>query len=446
MIPRILVPLDASLPAGVDTSTQRRRPSTLEERTLVPAMLPIVQLDGATNIPANLPLESIAARVVVPRDISKAAYSVVEDRSVPVQPTEMDSRVAIPQGSAPIEIATKPVFVTADLVEPDVFSTGEVHLVPEPPPAGKTREDLLTRVGSVVFHLSLIGAILLYAKLFPTRQPTEDEQEIARKQFSLILPPGAFETSRPDVKPVPAPPKVHVSPKTLREVAPPVEKPIPVPVPERPVRELPSSPLPKTSSAPPDTQPDSPVARIDTPKPPSLEVPDTPVPKGKLLLPPSATNGSSINDAMHPNNRPSGPRPIVGGGPVSPRRSQGGGGATAYGGLQMLTPDQGVDFSGYLQRVYVTVKRNWFAVMPASVELGERGIVVLVFRINRDGSVPPEYPMIQRNSGKEPLDRASYSSVRASSPFENLPPQFTGPYIELRYTYFYNIDPNSVPQ
>jgi TonB family protein len=109
----------------------------------------------------------------------------------------------------------------------------------------------------------------------------------------------------------------------------------------------------------------------------------------------------------------------------------------------MLTPDQGVDFNSYLQRVYVTVKRNWFAIMPESVELGERGVVVLTFKIMRDGSVPNPEPVINRNSGKEPLDRAAYSSVRASNPFEPLPSQFTGPYIELRYTYLYNIPPES---
>ncbi len=105
----------------------------------------------------------------------------------------------------------------------------------------------------------------------------------------------------------------------------------------------------------------------------------------------------------------------------------------------MLTPTQGVDFNSYLQRVYVTVKRNWFAVMPTSVELGERGVVVLTFRIMKDGNVPSPEPVIQQNSGKEPLDRAAFSSVRASSPFEPLPAQFNGPYIELRYTYLYNV-------
>jgi len=53
--------------------------------------------------------------------------------------------------------------------------------------------------------------------------------------------------------------------------------------------------------------------------------------------------------------------------------------------------------------------------------------------------VPSAEPVIQQNSGKEPLDRAAFSSVRASSPFEPLPAQFSGSYIELRYTYLYNV-------
>src|SRR6266436_3793911 len=100
MISRILVPIDARPTAAVDAPTQRRRPTTMDERTLVPAMLPIVQLDGHSTIPTNLPLESIAARVVVPRDVHREAYSVTEDHSTPVQPTDMDERIAVQIGRA----------------------------------------------------------------------------------------------------------------------------------------------------------------------------------------------------------------------------------------------------------------------------------------------------------------------------------------------------------
>jgi len=39
--------------------------------------------------------------------------------------------------------------------------------------------------------------------------------------------------------------------------------------------------------------------------------------------------------------------------------------------------------------------------------LGEKGWVELQFRIMRDGSVPPGYPILVRSSSKEPLDRAA---------------------------------------
>ena len=47
---------------------------------------------------------------------------------------------------------------------------------------------------------------------------------------------------------------------------------------------------------------------------------------------------------------------------------------------------------------------------------------------------------------KTPLDRAAISSIRASNPFEPLPSAFTGPYIELRAIYLYNLPPEILSQ
>jgi TonB family protein len=107
-----------------------------------------------------------------------------------------------------------------------------------------------------------------------------------------------------------------------------------------------------------------------------------------------------------------------------------------------LTPTEGVDFTSYLARIVASVKRNWFSVMPESARLGEQGRVVLQFRILRDGLVPDGEPGLMGSSGKEPLDRAAISSVKVSSPFPPLPPAFSGPYIELRFMFLYNMPPN----
>ena len=445
MIPRILVPVDARLPAGADAATQRRRPTTMDERTLVPAMLPIVHLNGQSTIPTNLPLESIAARVVVPRDVNREAYNVQEDHLTPLQPTEMDERIAVPLGAAPPETIEPPLNLPTDLVDPDVFMTGEVQLIARELTKEQTKSEIVTRFSSIVFHILLIAAILILPKIFPPHAPTQEEIERGQRMMSVLLPPGTLEALKPSTRPAQPVPKVHIDPRVLRKVAPPV-LPAPAPQPERPVKELPSAPIPKTNQLPPEVQPNAPAPKVEAPKPVvRLETPDSPATQHGLILPKSTSPSQSIQDSLRAAGRASGPRPIVGGGPVSSGSAQGGGvgGPSAYGGLEMLTPNEGVDFNGYLMRVYYTVKRNWFAVMPTSVELGEKGIVQLTFRIMRDGTVPPTEPTIQRNSGKEHLDRAAYSSVRASSPFESLPPQFSGPYIELRYTYFYNIIPGT---
>ncbi|HJX96585.1 MAG TPA: energy transducer TonB [Candidatus Acidoferrum sp.] len=440
MIPRTLVPEGARLSATADTATQRRRPTTLDERTLVPAMLPIIELDGKSSIPRSLPLESIAARVVVPRDVNQEAYNVKENTSTPVQPTDMDERIAVPQGGAPLEMTQGRLIPPADIVDLDVFMTGEVNLLTKPQTEEKTKSDLITRVSSFAFHILLFATIILWAKIFPPHAPTKDEIDLANRQLTWIPPESSY-APKPKAEPRPAqPPAVRVDPRVINKVAPPV--PQPAPRPEPPKRELPDAPAPKVPVTPHEVE--APAPKPDAPKPPlKLDTPDMPKPQHGLVLPKAPTIEDTVQDMSRAPS--SGSRPIGGGGRVSGRSSPGGGGSggTAYGGLEMLTPDQGVDFNSYLQRVYVTVKRNWFAIMPESVELGERGVVVLTFKIMRDGSVPNPEPVINRNSGKEPLDRAAYSSVRASNPFEPLPSQFTGPYIELRYTYLYNIPPES---
>src|ERR1700761_3033723 len=130
MIPRLLVPMGAQLPA-VDAASTRRRPTTLDDRKLVPSTLPIIQLDGKSTIPSSLPLESIAARVVVPRDVKPSEFVREEKEDLPLQPTDLDERVIVPQGAAPPEII-EPIQIQnipTDLVETDVFMTGEVNLL-----------------------------------------------------------------------------------------------------------------------------------------------------------------------------------------------------------------------------------------------------------------------------------------------------------------------------
>ena len=450
MISRFLVPIGARPPAQADGVTQRRRPTTMDERTLVPAMLPIVPLNGQSAIPSDLPLESIAARVVVPRDVKQEAYRVQEDSSVPLQPTDLDARITVPIGAAPpavIEPLTLPP--PADLVGPDIFMTGEVQLAIPEQKEESAKWQIITRASSVAFHIVLIALILLQSKLFPYRPPTQEEIELARNQLRFVLPPGAFEPSKPSLRPTPPAPKVHLDPRILREVAPPEPQPAPAPQPEKSVKELPSAPIPKNTPAP-DPQPSAPAPKTDAPKPPlKLEAPDAPQPQHGLILPKNSINRSlqdTIRDAAKNPNASggrsglySGPMPKAGGGlNGGSDGSQGAGGAFGNG-YEILTPTEGVDFSDYMSRVVAAVRRNWYAVMPESAMLGDRGRVALQFRIMKNGSVPDGEPVRIMGSGKEPLDRAAVSAIRSSNPFEPLPSAFSGPYIELRFIFLYNL-------
>src|SRR5260370_7135530 len=131
MIPRVLVPFNAR-PPSADVPSTRRRPTTVDERTLVPAMLPIVPLNGHNNIPSSLPLETIGARVVVPRDLKREDFAVEVKSDLPLQPTELDERITVPQGAAPPEIIAPGENISTDIVDPDIFLTGEVNLLTTP--------------------------------------------------------------------------------------------------------------------------------------------------------------------------------------------------------------------------------------------------------------------------------------------------------------------------
>jgi TonB family protein len=441
MIPRTLVPVGARM-SDEDAATARRRPTTLDERTLVPSALPIVQLDGRTTIPSNLPLDSIATRVVVPRDVNVEAVQRVEESHLPPQPTEMDERITIPVGVAPPEEFAPLGPISEDLVERDLFQTGEAAFLPPEWRGKATPEDRITAVASVVFHIILLVLILFLPNLLGPHIRTNEEEDIARRQMTVLLPPGALESLKPS--PAPAPHEsVRVDPRVIKKVAPYVEPPpTPQPVPEAPRRDLPSAPTPQPNVAAvaPPTNPSP--SQGELPKTPTkLENPDMPVPEKGLILPKTGGSaGDLIRDAAR-GTKPNSPVAVRGGG-QGPSGGGGHGGKGSHGaGIEMLTDTEGVDFNDYFRRIYYIVKGNWEAVMPPSVSLGEQGVVSLHVKIMRDGSVPDPEPVMLYGSGKEPLDRAAVSSIRASNPFPPLPSQFKGPYIEVRYTYYYNIQP-----
>jgi len=165
MIPRTLVPPDAR-PAKLIATPGR--PSALDERTLIPGYMSTGPLEEETKIPAGLPLDSITERVVVPRDAKIFPYTAPPVGDVTAQPSTLDDRVVIPAGTAAppensFEFFTRP----EDLVEGDVFTTGELQLLVTPVNrAQRTREELINRVTTSVIYGLILLALLFRQVIF----------------------------------------------------------------------------------------------------------------------------------------------------------------------------------------------------------------------------------------------------------------------------------------
>jgi TonB family protein len=108
-----------------------------------------------------------------------------------------------------------------------------------------------------------------------------------------------------------------------------------------------------------------------------------------------------------------------------------------YGNLEILSDTQGVDFGPYLARVVQEVKQHWYNLIPESAEM-KKGKLAIDFAIMKDGHV--QGLVVRASSGDPALDRPAYGSITASDPFQPLPKEFNGPYLELRFRFYYNPD------
>jgi outer membrane biosynthesis protein TonB len=456
MIPRILVPRDVRpFTDNGDKKPPRRLSTYMDDRTVVPSELSDAPpLTGKTNIPEHLPLGVLVDRTLVQRGMEAKPFGEFAPISEHVPIAILDSRVVVPAFVEPpeqreIDRFDQPQEMTPELrelIQPDIFTTGEANLLVEPEDQRDARWDAITRAASVAGHIAFIIFLIFLPKIFPPHVPTAEEIELASKSLGVVyLPPDAGALSK---TPGPPPaPKVKIDNKVLNKVAPPrpeqhrIEA--PAPNPERPPTDLPSAPTPQPNTAPlpaPPTTIPPPTKSIILPAEPQ------PTTKNLNLGLPSSSPNKAMDDQMKDAINKAGHGSYSTDGGVPSGAGQGGGhgrGAPQAGNnVQILTPTDGVDFDSYLRRLIAKVKQNWFTVIPESVYLGDKGIVSVTFRINNDGSFPVEYLNLDRTSGKDPLDTAALSSIRISNPFEPLPPQFKRPYIELRFTYFYNIPVN----
>jgi TonB family protein len=107
------------------------------------------------------------------------------------------------------------------------------------------------------------------------------------------------------------------------------------------------------------------------------------------------------------------------------------------GNLEILSDTQGVDFGPYLQRILQDVRQNWYLLIPESAEM-KKGKLAIEFAITKDGQVAGM--KLVATSGDVALDRPAWGAITNSNPFPPLPSDFTGPYLALRFRFYYNPD------
>jgi TonB family protein len=453
MIPRTLVPVDIK---KVDAAAEAARPaprrlsSTLDLRSIIPRDLPIKTMDATSAIPEHVTFDVIVGRSIIGRNWHVEAGENHNARRIE---TALDARTVVPAIVEPASDADRKKLEELpalhadllDVVEPDIMTTGEANLLIGPHEERDARWNTVARMFSLAFHVAIILLALSSPDLFK-HIPSQAEIDSAQKQLGYIyMPPGGSPGP-----PRPSGPRVRV-PKTITKNIAPPEIPNPEPpaaskpaaTPQPVPNDLPAAPTPRPTPTPSQPAPTSNLNATDIPPPPNA-----PPQPGKLNLSvPNSSPGHAIQNAIDNAAQGGGgvgalrPAPSYpgGGGGGSGGGSGGGHGPGMGNGYQIMTPTDGVDFSAYIQRMLASIERNWYSIIPESARLGDKGAVVTQFKILPSGQVPDPDPSLIRTSGKEPLDRAAMSSIKASNPFEPLPSAYHRPYFEIRIIFLYNL-------
>jgi TonB family protein len=169
---------------------------------------------------------------------------------------------------------------------------------------------------------------------------------------------------------------------------------------------------------------------------PKLPTPQQGTPKFPSNLAGMMSPGSSIEQAARAVASHRGGGSYGGGGDYG--AGPGGTNARVQGNLEVLSDTEGVDFGPYLSRVLDAVRRNWYNIIPeeARAPLMKKGKVSIEFVIKKDGNIAGMN--LRGPSGDVALDRAAWGGITASVPFAPLPTEFHGPYLALRFHFYYN--------
>jgi TonB family protein len=250
-------------------------------------------------------------------------------------------------------------------------------------------------------------------KVAPKTNVLSDKNRIAESRHPTLDKKTLEELRRA------GPPKMPSAPAQQAQMSPPMQQQQPAPQQQQP-NPTQGQQQAQLQSGVPQDNPRLPVPQQGTPKFPNLGM----------------SPGSSIEQAARAVASHRGGGTYGGGGDygVGP----GGSNARVQGNLEVLSDTEGVDFGPYLSRVLDAVRRNWYNLIPeeARAPLMKKGKVSIEFAILKDGKIAGIN--LRSPSGDVALDRAAWGGITASVPFAPLPAEYHGPYLALRFHFYYN--------
>jgi outer membrane biosynthesis protein TonB len=235
----------------------------------------------------------------------------------------------------------------------------------------------------------------------PRAQPKIDNHTLEHLRSmeppAKAAPPPAAAAANPKIAPTPTPSITNAAP--------------PVPAPALP---LPNAPQPTPRNTPPV------VAEAPTPQPstkPNFNLPNSPE--------------SSMNEGRGRGEGRYGAR--------------GGGAPLNFGGVEILSDTQNVDFNPYIRRILADIYRNWIPLIPEECKppLSKQGEVLIRFSILPDGRIglpngQPGGMWLDGSTHDDAINRSAWGSITSEGQFPRLPSQFHGPNLELRIHYYVN--------
>jgi len=359
----------------------------------------------------------------------------------PLQPEEpgRGSRVRMPVTEAPPKPPSERP-LRRDLPQ----DPAELHLLIEELEDDRERSRWRESVWiSVILHLLIVMAIIIQPKFFPDLFSSKDKvvlvsQEMKDRDIEYLALPQDSQ------KPTPPPKSDILSDKnrvaqarrptidrhTLEELqnarrrGAPGPQGMQAPAPQQSAAAPPQQgqqQQPQNAAKPPENS--NTVAKLESP----------PAAPNRNVFSSASSAGSAIEQATRAAAAGRGQGGDYGIGPLTPNTN-------AQGAVDILSDTLGVDFGPYLSRVLEEVRRNWYNLIPeeARSPLFKQGKLSIQFVINKNGSV--EGMRLISPSGDVALDRAAWGGITASNPFPPLPREFNGPYLALRFRFYYNPD------